>query len=348
MSSGGNSQSAPTSQTVTQTNIPEQFLPYFERLVGRVEAQSQQPYQPYGAPRIAQSGQFGDITASREAVRGIAGAGVPGMDVAQQAAQENIGLARGLGQYAPGQFTQFGFDPARQFTGQEVQQYMSPYLENVLDVQKSRAVEDFDRLRGARNTRAVAAGAFGGSRQAVQEGLAEEALLRQMGEIEATGRQAAFEQAAQQFGADRAAQFGVQQAQAGELGRVQTGTEASRQFGAGQGLAALGAAGAEAGRLAALGEQARGAGIQGAQLLEGIGRAEQAEAQAGLDLAYQDFLRQQGYPMEQLGFYSDVLRGLPVAPASTQTQQGFQYYNPMQQALGAGISGLSLYKAFAG
>lgn len=346
MSAGG-SQQAPTTQTVTQTNIPKEFMPYFSRLMGRVEEQSTQPYQPYGAPRIAQSGQFGDILASRDTVRGIAGAGVPGMNLAQQTAEGNIDLARGLGQYAPGQFSQFEFGPARQFTGQEVGQYMSPYIENVLDVQKRRAIEDYDRLRGARNTRAVQAGAFGGSRQAVQEGLAEEALMRQMGDIEATGRQAAFEQAAQQFGADRAAQMAQMQAQAGELGRVQTGLEASRQFGAGQGLAALGAAGAEAGRLAALGEQERAAGIQGAQLLEGIGKAQQGEAQAGLDLAYQDFLRQQGYPQEQLAFYSDILRGLPVAPTSSQTQQGYQSYNPMQQALGAGLSALSLYKAFA-
>jgi hypothetical protein len=148
------------------------------------------------------------------------------------------------------------------------------------------------------------------------------------------------------FGTDRAAQMAQQQAQAGELQRVQTGTEASRQFGAGQGLAALGAAGTEAGRLVALGEQERASQIQNAQLLEAIGRAQQGETQAGLDIGYQDFLRQQGYPAEQLGFYSDVLRGLPVAAASTQNQQGYQSYNPLQQALGAGLSGLSLYRAF--
>jgi hypothetical protein len=137
-----------------------------------------------------------------------------------------------------------------------------------------------------------------------------------------------------------------QQAQAGERERVQTGAEASRQFGAGQGLAALGAAGTEAGRLVALGEQERASQIQNAQMLDAIGRAQQGETQAGLDIGYQDFLRQQGYPAEQLGFYSDVLRGLPVAAASTQNQQGYQSYNPTQQALGAGLSALSLYRAF--
>jgi hypothetical protein len=279
--------------------------------------------------------------------RGIAGTGITGLPLAQAAAAGNILEARRLGQYGPGQFSEFQFGPARQFTGEEAQQYMSPYLENVLDVQKASAIEDFDRLRGARNTRAVQAGAFGGSRQAVQEGLAEEALMKQMGQIDASGRQAAFEQAAQMFGTDRAAQMAQQQAQAGERERVQTGAEASRQFGAGQGLAALGAAGTEAGRLVALGEQERASQIQNAQLLEAIGRAQQGETQAGLDIGYQDFLRQQGYPQEQLGFYSDVLRGLPVAAASTQNQQGYQSYNPTQQALGAGLSALSLYKAFA-
>ena len=344
---GKGSKQAPTTQTVTQTNIPQEFMPYFSRLMGRVEEQSLQPYEAYGGQRLAPSENFADIGASREMTRDIAGTGITGLPLAQAAAAGNILEARRLGQYTPGEFSQFDFGPARQFTGQEAQQYMSPYLENVLDVQKSRAIEDFDRLRGARNARAVQAGAFGGSRQGVQEGIAQEALMRQMGEIEATGRQAAFEQAAQQFGADRAAQLAQQQAQAGELQRVQQGTEASRQFGAGQGLAALGAAGTEAGRLVALGEQERAAQIQNAQLLEAIGRAQQGEAQAGLDIGYQDFLRQQGYPQEQLAFYSNVLRGLPVAPTSSQTQQGYQYYNPLQQGLGAGLSALSLYKAFA-
>ena len=338
--------SAPTEQVVTQTNIPKEFQPYFERLMGRVEEQSLQPYAGYGGPRLAASENFADIGASQDMTRNIAGTGITGLPMAQTAAAGNILEARRLGQYGPGEFSQFDFGPARQFTGQEAQQYMSPYLENVLDVQKSRAIEDFDRLRGSRNAQAVQAGAFGGSRQGVQEGIAQEALMRQMGEIEATGRQAAFEQAGQMFGTDRAAQMAQQQAQAGELERVQTGTEASRQFGAGQGISALGAAGTAAGQLAGFGERERAADIQNAQMLEAIGRAQQGETQAGLDIGYQDFLRQQGYPAEQLGFYSDVLRGLPVAAASTQNQQGFQSYNPLQQALGAGLSGLSLYRAF--
>lgn len=342
----GGSSSAPTSQTITQSNIPKEFMPYFERLMGRVEGQSLEGYQPYSGPRIAGSDQFADIGAAQDLTRQTAATGVTGLPEAQAAVQANLGRAAELGQYDTGQFSQFGFDPARQFTGQEAQQYMSPYIQNVLDVQKSRAVQDFDRMRGARNTQAVQAGAYGGSRQAVQEGMAEEALLRNMADIDASGYQSAFDRAGQLFGQDRTAQFDVARARAGELGRVQSDTEASRQFGAGQGLAALQAGGVEAGRLATMGEQDRAAQIQNAQLLEAIGRTQQGEAQAGLDIGYQDFLGQRSYPKEQLGFYSDILRGLPVANAGTATQTGSVYTNPLQQTIGAGLSGLSLYKAF--
>jgi hypothetical protein len=552
----GSSSSKPVNQNVTQTNIPKEFMPYFKRMMGRAEAQSLEPYQAYGGQRIAESGNFADINASRAMTRDIAGQGIAGLSDAQAAARANISRAAELGNYDTGNFSQYGgfqagsatpfsgfragqanpyagfsagsatpfadfkagtatpfadfkagkasefdFGNARQFTGEEVDKYMSPYMTKVVDFQKDRAAEDFDRMRGDRNTRAAQAGAFGGSRQAVQEGLAEENLAKQMQGLDATGRQSAYEQAAQRFESDRAAQFGTQQAQAYEaaraqginigemsrvqqaraaelartqginigesarvqqaraeelartqgisiaeaariqasqagelartqginigesarvqqaraaelartqgisiaeatriqaseaaelartqginigesarvqearaeelartqgisiaeaariqaaqaadLGRVQTGTEASRQFGASQGLAALQASGAAANQLVGYGQQGRAADIQNAQMLEAIGRARQQESQAGLDIRYQDFLRQQGYPQEQLGFYSDVLRGLPLAAAGTQTSTNYQYSNPLQQYLGAGLSGLSLYQAYS-
>ncbi len=343
----GSSNKGPVSQNITQSNIPKEFMPYFKRLMGRVEAQSLEPYQAYGGQRIARSDDFADINASRNMTRDIAGRGIAGLPAAQNAARANITEAGRLGNYDTGKFSEFDFGNAGAFTGDEVNKYMSPYMTGVLDFQKSRAVEDFDRMRGDRNTRAAQAGAFGGSRQAVQEGLAEENLAKQMQGIDVAGRQAAFEQAARQFGDDRAARLAYGQSQAGERERVQAGIEASRQFGAGQGLAALQARGAAAQQLAGFGQIGRAADIQNAQMLDAIGRAQQQEQQAGLDIGYQDYLRQQGYPQEQLAFYSDILRGLPVAPTSTQTSTDYQYSNPMQQALGAGLTGLSLYQAYS-
>jgi hypothetical protein len=342
----GKGSSTPTEQTITQSNIPDEFMPYFQRLMGRAEAQTLEPYQTYGAPRIAQSGQFGDITKARDITRGVAGTGIAGLDTATAAVNKSITDAQTLGDYAPGTFTAFDYGDAGEFDSAAAQKYMSPYIQNVLDVQKARALQDYQELQGARNTKAMNAGAFGGSRQGVMEAIAQRSLLQNMGEIDATGMQKAYESAGTMFGADREARMAEERARAAELGRVETGTEASRQFGAGQGLSAIDAANRSAAGLVALGEKERETDIQNAQLLESIGKDQMGETQAGLDIGYQDFLRQQGYPAEQLGFYSDVLRGLPVANAGTTTQTGSVYTNPLQQALGAGLSGLSLYRAF--
>jgi len=343
---GGGGNQTPTDTTVTNTSIPKEFMPLFERLMGRAEEQSKQAYQPYSGSRLASSDKFADIGTSQGMVRGIAGKGIEGIDPAQANAAGNMSKANQLGNYATGNFSEYGYNPTRQFTGAEVNKYMSPYMQSVVDYQKAGAIQDFDRQRGSRNTRAVQAGAFGGSRQGVQEGLAEEALTRQLGGIEATGRQAAYDSASKMFGEDRAAQFAREEAAAAERGRVQTGTEASRQFGAGQGLAAIEASQAAGAQLAGLGEKEREASIQNAQLLDTVGRSNMAEDQASKDIGYQDWLRQQGYPMEQLGFFSNMLQGLPVQNAGTTTATGSTYTNPMQQALGAGLGAVSLYKAF--
>lgn len=160
---------------------------------------------------------------------------------------------------------------ARQATSPEATAaYMSPYMQNVVDYQKMQALRDFDIGRGLRNARAVGAGAFGGSRQAIAEAEAERALGSQLQNIAATGSQKAFEDAQrqQQFGA----QLGLQGLQAG-YGGLGLGLQ-----GIGTGL--QGIQGAQAG----LGQagQLYGLGMQGAGLgLQGVG-AQQAAGQLGL------------------------------------------------------------------
>jgi len=119
------------------------------------------------------------------------------------------------------QFQQFQYQQPEKFTGAAVEQYMSPYMQSVVEQQQRQAQLEFERQGASRAAQAVQAGAFGGSRQAVQEALAEEALGRQMSDIQARGSQAAFEQAAQQFGLDRAARMEAERAQAGEASRFQ-------------------------------------------------------------------------------------------------------------------------------
>jgi hypothetical protein len=51
-------------------------------------------------------------------------------------------------------------------------------------------------------------------------------------------------------------------------------------------------------------------GLTGAEAVGGVGEKERAMGQANLNLAYQDFLRQEGYPKEQINFLANVLQGV--------------------------------------
>jgi len=121
-----------------------------------------------------------------------------------------------------------------QFGQQQAQQYMSPYMDAVTEMQKRDASRTAGMQKAGRGAAAVRAGAFGGSRQAIQEGMAEEALQRQLGDIDAVGRQKAFENAQSQFDRDRAAslasqQTNVQSALQAALANQQSGLTTGRE-----------------------------------------------------------------------------------------------------------------------
>jgi len=402
--------SAPASQEVVQTNLPDYAEPYFKRLLERTEAQSLTDYTPFEGQRIADITP--DITSAFDLTRQIAGQGIAGLPEATGVVSGNIKAAQNMAQQSqPFQFggsqfqqqqvqpfnqfqeaqaQQFQFDPTQRFTGQNVQQYMSPYMQAVVDTQKQQAIRDFDEQRAGRAAQAVQAGAFGGSRQAVAEGVAQRGLADRLGQIQASGTQQAFEQAASMFGQDRAAEFARQQAQAAELGRTQgIGTQEAARVQAAraaelaraqgvdvaeagrvqaaeaaeqariqaaqaaenraaqqQQLQALGFSSEQAQQMVGLGETGRAADIQAAQLLETIGKSQLARDQESLDMAYQDFIRQQAFPEQQLQMYSSILRGVPAQPGITTT--AYTPYNPLQQALGAGLGAIGLYRGLTG
>jgi hypothetical protein len=82
-------------------------------------------------------------------------------------------------------------------------------------------------------------------------------------------------------------------------------------------------------------------------LLGDIGRQQRALQQAGLDTGYEDYMRQRDFTQQQLGMFGNLLRGIPVQPnqrVSTYQQQPGLF----QTAVGAGLSGLGLYRGMGG
>lgn len=197
--------------------------------------------------------------------------------------------------------------------GMDFDAYMNPYIRNVLDVQKQRATQTFQEQQAGRDAGAVAAGAFGGDRRFVQDSLAQRDLNQQLQEMDASGLSAAFDRATGLFQND----------------------EQNRRLGAGLGLDAA----AQQGQLASLKQDL---GFKGAEALSGVGAKTQQREQAGLDLAYKDFVAQRDYPAQQLSLYSQLLSGTPITP-STSTTTTEPAPNFLSQLLGLGLGGAGIW-----
>jgi len=99
--------------------------------------------------------------------------------------------------------------------------------------------------------------------------------------------------------------------------------------------------------LGTLGGQDQQMAFERLRNLQAAGQIQRDFSQRGMDMGYQDFMRQQAYPRENLSFFSNILRGLPIAPGQTSATYGAQP-SGYQQALGAGIGGVGLYRAMGG
>ena len=81
---------------------------------------------------------------------------------------------------------------AMEDTAGAIQQRMSPFMQNVVDIQKREAQRDADVRRQQLDAQSVGARAFGGSRAGIQQAEFDRNLQQQLGDIQATGQQAAF------------------------------------------------------------------------------------------------------------------------------------------------------------
>ena len=279
------SQPAVTTQ-VQQSEFPTELKPFISDIFGKAQAIQEskegEGFQAFEGP--LQSEFDPAQTKAFEQIEAVPGATKPLFD-------EATTLARGASAPLP--------------TAEEIQSASNPFVRNVLDIQK-REAERVSDVQGQRQDAAAAqAGAFGGSRAAILEAERQRNLNQQLGDIEATGQLAAFQDAQQRIAQQR-------------------GREAS---GATQ-LAALGSA-IPAQQLKELGA------------LSGVGAARQTQAQRGIDLARQEFEAEEAFPSQTLQEFSSVLRGFPLAPTRSTSTQQFSAAQPLStQLLGVGTQAL--------
>ena len=297
---GGGSPQPTTMQTYTNV-LPEYAERYFHNLMGRTEAESNMPYTPYPGQRLAY------FSPQEEAALGAYEEFFRQGDAPETLASAQA-LIEGLGALA---------SPA-QWSQEQASAYMTPYMEEVLAVQKREAKSDADKMRLRLQESAAKAGAFGGYGYGTALGELDRTELEQYSDIEAMGRQQAYTEALGAFQADREAKRSAAQTR-------MAGAQAGSQMGATR----------------------QASYLDRISQLEQAGQRRRQLRQAGLDVGYEDFLNQLGFPRQQLGFYSQILQAQPVTPGRNVSTYAPQP-SGLSSVLGFGLGALGLARGMGG
>ena len=294
------------------------------------------------------AGGMGNITDATQGYKDQQTAMLEAQALGQAGTQQAQGMTAGAN---------YNFDP------NSYQDFMNPYMDDVIQQQYRDIQRQGDIQKQGANAQAVGAGAFGGSRQGIQQAEMNRNILDQQSRAGSQLRSAGFQQAqglAQQAASQQAQQ---QLAQAGQFGQQagQLGLQ-GMQGAAGYGQAAAGLGnlaqlqgqlgqtqgqlGQTQGQLgqaqAGLGQMGQQMGVQDVNSLLGIGGLQQQDAQQNLDVARANSLAQQNLPYQQVGFMSDVFRGVPALQQTTSTQTS-PGASTTSQLLGLGQAGIGAY-----
>jgi hypothetical protein len=241
------------SQSTTSYDIPEYFKEIQERTLRRGETEFNKPYQAYTGQRVAQLNPMEQAAAN----------------VYTNQILPQSGQLAGIGQ-------DIATAGAQTYDTATAQAYANPYENQVVSGALRDLREAYGQSQQSLNASAIGAGAFGGSRQGIQNVLGAERFIESAGDTSARLRQAGFESGANRFMADRSAQMSGLGA---KLGAATTQIGALERASAG---------------LAGYGTQARGI------------------EQAGLAEGYRDFIEEREFGGNQVKQMIGALSGAPI------------------------------------
>lgn len=270
--------SGKTSTSTSQVQVPADVLARYNSVNQTAQQVAQTPFQQYSTNPDAFVAPINQEQT----------AGINATNAAANEAQPYIGAATGY-TLAGGQ----AVNPT-QLTGNDINQYLSPYLGDVAESTEQLLNQSNQQQQGGQLGDAITSGAFGGDRAGIaaanleqQQNLGNASILSG---ILNTGYNTALSTAQQQQGVDLSA------AQANRVATQQTGAS----------LADLGTAG-------------QTAALQGAQAQQAAGATQQQTTQAGDTALYNQFLQQQSYPFQTAQFLANIAEGTGALSGSTTT-----------------------------
>ena len=281
-------------QMISTTELPAELKPYYKDILTKAQAlyndKTDQGYQLYEGATLA------DFTPEQKQVQ----SGIAGL-VGTQAPvyQEAMGMTR---------------DAATPFSTEQIEEYMSPYQQAVTDIEKREATKQYQSsVVPGLAAQAAQAQSFGGSRQAILEGMAADTQQRLLGDIQAKGSAQGYTDAINRLESDRLAK--------------------------GQG----------ASQLANLGSGQYRAASTELSNLQLVGEEKQRQNQTALDEAFKQKLEEQQFPYDTMGKYQSMVIGAPMGQTTYSKPQAAVMGPSFGQQLIGGLGGLgNLYGSFTG
>ena len=291
-----------TSISTQLTDVPEVLRPYITGSGGILPTAQTLLTKDYNT-------MYGDPLKAA----GLAGSGrVAGLSPMQQQIGTELGSMN-----TPSQFTMgtgagaLGLGAlGSMLSPEQTAMYMSPYQQNVIDVNKQEALRDAQKGLLTNNLAAGKSGTYGGARQLLAQTEMDRNLQTKLGNIQATGMQNAFD-AAQKAQLGQAAGYTGLGQTFGQLGTAQQATDIDRLK------------------------------TQGA-----YGDLQRATQQQQLDSQYQDLMTKLNYPVTNLETMNNLVRGVPLTKTGETGAQTTPPPSFASQLAGMGMTGLSLYNMF--
>jgi len=311
--------------------------PYLERAAGTSAAGAFQPFISQALPSITQAGQQSALSAAQPFFQ-------------QALSQSPMAAAEPYAQAAMRTFPQAAAEYMNPYTQGVVNRIADLGVRQLQEKFLPSIGEEFTRAGqfggsrmgefGARALRDVQESVLGEQAKALQTGYGQAAdifgqdvgraaqLAGTFGQLGGAQQRALLEAGSglgQLSSADinRLLESGVRLADVGQVAGRLTAEDAQRLASLAGTAGTVGGADINrlmelAGRYGELGGAAQRMGLTGAEAVTGVGAAERGMQQQNLNLAYQDFLRQQGYPAEQAQFLSSMLGGVKLPEVNIQ------------------------------
>jgi hypothetical protein len=291
-----------TSISTSLTDVPEVLRPYITGSGGvlpTAQTLLTKDYNtmygdPLKAAGLAGSGRVAGLSPMQQQI---------GTELGSMATPSQFNLGTGAGAMGLGAL-------GSMLSPQQTAMYMSPYQQNVIDVNKQEALRDAQKGLLTNNLAAGKQGTYGGARQMLAQTEMDRNLQTKLGNIQATGMQNAFD-AAQKAQLGQAAGYTGLGQTFGQLGTAQQATDIDRLK------------------------------TQGA-----YGDLQRATQQQQLDAQYQDLMTKLNYPVTNLETMNNLVRGVPLTQTGTTGAQTTPPPSFASQLAGMGMTGLSLYNMF--